>query len=159
MEVVVGDSRSYWADRCAEEASQARMAAEAKLIEPQSVARTIEEIHAHSAFLVKVDEVAGTEHKLTRETLTHAAHIIQLLAADRDRLVNASAGGDEHFDAAMESHEHWERRAAAAEAEVRKLKMALQLALKYWQDRQQRYKNKHPLWVVRARKVLGKDES
>ena len=31
---------------------------------------------------------------------------------------------------------------------------ALELALEYWQHRQQRYKNRHPAWVVAARAVI-----
>lgn len=33
---------------------------------------------------------------------------------------------------------------------------ALALALEYWADRQQRYKNRHPAWVVAARAALAK---
>jgi len=31
---------------------------------------------------------------------------------------------------------------------------ALKLGLEYWQHRQQRYKNRHPVWVVDAREAL-----
>lgn len=33
---------------------------------------------------------------------------------------------------------------------------ALELALEYWGDRQQRYKNRAPAWVVSAREALAK---
>lgn len=35
------------------------------------------------------------------------------------------------------------------------LREALGLALKYWADRQQRYKNRSPVWVEKARAVLS----
>lgn len=49
----------------------------------------------------------------------------------------------------------------AAKAEITRLRTvmkeaegSLNLALKYWADRQQRYKNRHPIWVGEARAVL-----
>lgn len=33
---------------------------------------------------------------------------------------------------------------------------ALNLALEYWQDRQQRYKNRAPVWVQEARDAIAK---
>lgn len=32
---------------------------------------------------------------------------------------------------------------------------ALKLALEYWAHRQQRYKNRHPVWVSSARKAIA----
>ncbi len=50
----------------------------------------------------------------------------------------------------------------AEEAEMMRLRdenalkdHALKLALEYWKHRQQRYKNRAPVWVQEARKVLG----
>lgn len=39
---------------------------------------------------------------------------------------------------------------------TRDLSHALELALKYWTDRQQRYKNRSPVWVQEARAALAK---
>lgn len=39
------------------------------------------------------------------------------------------------------------------------LKEALLLALEYWADRQQRYKNRSPVWVQKARAALGIDHA
>ncbi|GJD41352.1 hypothetical protein [Methylobacterium bullatum] len=36
---------------------------------------------------------------------------------------------------------------------------ALKLALEYWAHRQQRYKNRHPVWVQSARAALAKAEA
>lgn len=33
---------------------------------------------------------------------------------------------------------------------------ALELALKYWADRQQRYRNRAPIWVQEARAAIAK---
>lgn len=33
---------------------------------------------------------------------------------------------------------------------------ALELALKYWADRQQRYRNRAPIWVQKARAAIAK---
>jgi hypothetical protein len=33
---------------------------------------------------------------------------------------------------------------------------ALELALEYWRHRQQRYKNKHPIWVEKADSAIAK---
>ena len=41
-------------------------------------------------------------------------------------------------------------------AERDMLKTALMLALEYWAHRQQRYKNRHPVWVQQARAALAK---
>lgn len=35
---------------------------------------------------------------------------------------------------------------------------ALRLALEYWEDRQQRYKNRHPVWVQIAHDAINKAE-
>lgn len=43
------------------------------------------------------------------------------------------------------------RHAAEREALVN----ALKLALEYWQHRQQRYKNRHPVWVEAAREAIA----
>ena len=40
-------------------------------------------------------------------------------------------------------------------AELERLKEALNLALEYWSDRQQRYKNRSPVWVQKARAALS----
>jgi BMFP domain-containing protein YqiC len=40
---------------------------------------------------------------------------------------------------------------------IAKLEDALKLGLEYWAHRQQRYKNRSPIWVERAREAL-KDE-
>jgi hypothetical protein len=39
-------------------------------------------------------------------------------------------------------------------ARIAKLEDALKLGLEYWAHRQQRYKNRSPIWVERAREVL-----
>lgn len=39
---------------------------------------------------------------------------------------------------------------------AQELEEALNLALEYWQDRQQRYKNRSPVWVQVARAALAK---
>lgn len=46
---------------------------------------------------------------------------------------------------------HYAPRAVADE-----LAAALELALKYWADRQQRYKNRHPVWVGASNIALTK---
>jgi len=46
-----------------------------------------------------------------------------------------------------------ERNAKAAEIE--RLEEALYLALEYWTHRQQRYKNRTPVWVQKARAALS----
>ncbi len=46
-----------------------------------------------------------------------------------------------------------ERNAKAAEIE--QLEEALYLALEYWTHRQQRYKNRTPVWVQKARAALS----
>lgn len=38
---------------------------------------------------------------------------------------------------------------------VAQLEEALKLALEYWAHRQQRYKNRHPQWVQKARAALA----
>ena len=43
---------------------------------------------------------------------------------------------------------------AALEAQLAEAKKALELALEYWADRQQRYKNLAPAWVVVACRAL-----
>lgn len=45
-------------------------------------------------------------------------------------------------------------RLEAAAANNAALRHALTLALEYWSHRQQRYKNRHPAWVVAARAAL-----
>lgn len=35
---------------------------------------------------------------------------------------------------------------------------ALKLALEYWEHRQQRYRNRHPVWVTEAREAILKAE-
>lgn len=39
--------------------------------------------------------------------------------------------------------------------DVTQLAEALELALEYWRDRQQRYKNRRPKWVVAAESALA----
>lgn len=46
-----------------------------------------------------------------------------------------------------------------AAALIDEMAEALKLALEYWSDRQQRYKNRHPRWVNDARAALAKLES
>ena len=41
---------------------------------------------------------------------------------------------------------------------IKELEDALNLALEYWSDRQQRYKNRSPLWVEKARTALNKEQ-
>lgn len=41
------------------------------------------------------------------------------------------------------------------EAEIEQLEEALYLALEYWTHRQQRYKNRTPVWVQKARATLS----
>lgn len=41
------------------------------------------------------------------------------------------------------------------ESEKATLVEALEMALEYWADRQQRYKNRSPVWVVKARAALA----
>jgi hypothetical protein len=48
-------------------------------------------------------------------------------------------------------------RLAELKARIAKLEDALKLGLEYWAHRQQRYKNRSPIWVERAREAL-KDE-
>ena len=55
------------------------------------------------------------------------------------------------------------REAKLAAAELRRLhevnrdlEYSLKLALEYWAHRQQRYKNRHPVWVQEANKALAK---
>ncbi|WP_341667380.1 hypothetical protein [Alcaligenes sp. SDU_A2] len=43
----------------------------------------------------------------------------------------------------------------AQEVEIKRLKEALYLALEYWAHRQQRYKNRSPVWVQKARDALS----
>lgn len=43
----------------------------------------------------------------------------------------------------------------AKEAEIERLEEALYLALEYWTHRQQRYKNRNPVWVQKARAALS----
>lgn len=40
---------------------------------------------------------------------------------------------------------------------IKELEGALNLALEYWTDRQQRYKNRSPVWVEKARAALNKE--
>ena len=47
----------------------------------------------------------------------------------------------------------WQSRADLG-AEVQRLREALELALEYWKHRQQRYKNRSPVWVEAARTAL-----
>lgn len=49
----------------------------------------------------------------------------------------------------------WQGRTAAAEALVAEIREALELALEYWAHKQQRYKNRHPAWVVAAKAALS----
>jgi hypothetical protein len=51
-----------------------------------------------------------------------------------------------------------EARAEAAEAREKGLREALEMALEYWAHRQQRYKNRHPVWVQKARAALAQKE-
>lgn len=44
------------------------------------------------------------------------------------------------------------------EAEVERRDAVLRLALEYWAHRQQRYKNRHPVWVQQARATLQPKE-
>lgn len=50
--------------------------------------------------------------------------------------------------------------AAAADARQREaapeLLEALELGLEYWAHRQQRYRNRHPVWVEKARAAIAK---
>jgi hypothetical protein len=41
-----------------------------------------------------------------------------------------------------------------AQENVENLSYALKLALEYWSHRQQRYKNRSPVWVQEARRML-----
>jgi hypothetical protein len=56
--------------------------------------------------------------------------------------------------------EHAEATTRIAEltAEVADKREALKLGLEYWADRQQRYKNRAPVWVEKARKALKDGE-
>lgn len=44
---------------------------------------------------------------------------------------------------------------AEKDAEIARYREALGLALEYWSHRQQRYKNRHPVWVQKALAALG----
>ncbi len=67
---------------------------------------------------------------------------------------------------ALDAHAQWVRldkaldieadKLAAAEDAIAALREALKLALEYWAHRQQRYKNRHPVWVEAARAALAK---
>lgn len=52
----------------------------------------------------------------------------------------------------VSDHEDYARKMAAAPDLIH----ALNLALEYWQDRQQRYKNRVPVWVKEARAAIEK---
>lgn len=43
-----------------------------------------------------------------------------------------------------------------ASCEIDELRAALNLALEYWAHRQQRYKNRHPVWVEAAKAALDR---
>jgi hypothetical protein len=49
----------------------------------------------------------------------------------------------------------WQAAQSRHAAEREALVNALKLALEYWQHRQQRYKNRHPVWVEAAREALA----
>ena len=48
----------------------------------------------------------------------------------------------------------WRGQCERQAAEIERLREALNLALEYWADRQQRYKNRAPAWVEKARAAL-----
>lgn len=52
----------------------------------------------------------------------------------------------------VDDHEDYARKMAAAPDLIH----ALNLALEYWQHRQQRYKNRVPVWVKEARAAIEK---
>jgi hypothetical protein len=49
----------------------------------------------------------------------------------------------------------WQAAQSRHAAEREALVNALKLALEYWQHRQQRYKNRHPVWVEAANEALA----
>lgn len=55
--------------------------------------------------------------------------------------------------------EQWNRRyspeSPTQEEKIRDAHYALTLALQYWNQRQQRYKNRFPVWVIEAKKALA----
>lgn len=55
--------------------------------------------------------------------------------------------------------EGWQEKCETQAAEIERLTAALELALEYWQHRQQRYKNRHPAWVKAAHAALNADKS
>jgi hypothetical protein len=54
----------------------------------------------------------------------------------------------------------WQEEAAAELRRLHEVNQelveALELALEYWAHRQQRYRNRHPVWVQEANKALAK---
>lgn len=60
-------------------------------------------------------------------------------------------------DGLANQNSHYERVAARFAASGDMLS-ALRLALEYWADRQQRYKNRHPVWVQIAHDAIAKAE-
>lgn len=59
---------------------------------------------------------------------------------------------------AREGIDALEAQLRAAQAERDALREALTLALEYWADRQQRYKNRSPVWVQTARAALAQEQ-
>jgi len=89
-------------------------------------------------------------HKNISMAVTHfsAIDLAKWCEANLPALLTALKAAQDATSAARAENE----RLTASNAAMRE---ALELALEYWAHRQQRYKNRHPVWVQKARATLA----
>ena len=92
-----------------------------------------------------------TVTQLDRDAVTafHNVQLQRIFVGDR-----ALGDGRDAIEQAFARH----RMAAEAASKAREAELveALELALEYWAHRQKRYKNRHPVWVGKAKTSLAR---
>jgi len=80
------------------------------------------------------------------------------LLAHNEMLLARLKKADAEVERLRTEAERYDSAVATRDLEIERLREALGLALEYWSDRQQRYKNRSPVWVKKAREALAKEQ-
>lgn len=83
------------------------------------------------------------------------AERMEELIRERDEWRGRAADRCEEAEKWFRKYGNEQESAENARSKINEMRAALDLALQYWSVRQQRYKNRSPIWVQQAKQALG----
>lgn len=95
----------------------------------------------------------ASKDEMAREIDRRGTVIVQLEKAAHEA-ATAIEARDAEIAKLTAAHAETEKDACRQAGRANELAVVLNLALEYWAHRQQRYKNRHPVWVQNARAAL-----